>query len=228
MRYVTSLFTPTKPMPHSSGIYDPEWANKLYRGCKRNTSDPDNFSFAVVTDFDPEGFADGIEVFPYTYDERNWTSNMERYRPDVVQDGAISLDLDTLILRSLKPVEDACEGVGCVALLDPYNAPETICTAAYMRGKEAEGLWAKWVREKDAIADDATYYMWGFFSEMKWLRKYQEVDRLWDEECPGVIQSWKVDLGRKAPGEKVAIVYWHGREKPTSMMSLDWVRENWV
>ena len=227
MRFVTSLFTPTKPMPHSSGIYDAEWANKLYRGCKRNTSDPDNFSFAVVTDFPPEDFDQGIEVFPYKYAARNWTSNMERYRPDVVGKEAILLDLDTLIIGSLEPVEKACKGVGCVALLDPYNAPETICTAAYVNAEVAEELWGLWVKEKDSIIDNPKYFMWGFFSEMKWLRENQKYDRLWDIECPKVIQSWKVNLDRKDPGEGVAVVYWHGQEKPTGLLYKEWVRDNW-
>jgi len=228
MRYVTSLFTPTKRMPHSSGIYDAEWANKLYRGCKRHTSDPDNFSFAVVTDFDPSLFADGILVFPYEYEARNWTSNMERYRPDVVGEGAISLDLDTLIIGSLEPVEKACKDVDCVALLDPYKKPLTICTAAYSSGEYARKLWDMWVEDKDKVIDNPKYYMWGFFSEMRWLRENQVFERLWDVECPGVIQSWKVDLQRGDPDDKVAVVYWHGQQKPTGLLHKAWVLDNWV
>ena len=230
MRYITTLFTPKRKadVPHSGGIYTPEWACKLFRGLDRNGDFPDLY---VVTDWD-EFKRDTFPV-PFKYHERDWSSNMEKFRPDVVgPEGAIILDLDTIVVGDLAPLEAACRGRSCVVALDPYRKPEICLGATWVSQEKAEEVWSKWEAGRDEYLQDERYFFSfgqcpeGRFSEMLWLREHLTFDDTWDALLPGAVQSYKVDLNKGEPDEDTILVYFHGDPKP-HQVNHPWVREHW-
>lgn len=218
-------------LPHSSGIYTPEWVDKLYRGVVRHGKYlcP---SVAVVTDVEANE-ADQVSEeswrpLPFVYPERDWSSLMEMFRPLVVgPEGAILVGLDTIIVGDLTPIEEACKGLSCIAPLDPYHAPQICNAAVYVSQEKAEEIWDKWTKERDSALLDSKYrYIGGKFSEMVWLRHHLNPDAYWDDLVPGAIQSWKVGLNQGPPREDTKMVYFHGKEKPHTIQQ-DWIKEHW-
>ena len=225
MRYVSILFQPKQAtdLPHSGGIYTPDWAGKLWRGIDRNSAGAECRVLGEFHRDDPSFF----ERVPLVYPERDWSSLMEMFRPEVVgPEGAILLGLDTIIVGDLTPLEEACKGLSCVAPLDPYRKPEICNAVVYVSQEKAEEVWSKWVAERDKALHDAKYRMMGKFSEMMWLREHLNPDAYWDDLVPGAIQSFKVDLNQGPPRRDTKMVYFHGRHKP-HQVKQGWVAEHW-
>jgi len=232
MNYIAVLFRPkeTRDLPHSSGIYNPDWANKLFRGLERHTSEGwsrEDPLLTVITDFDRTNFEPDITTTDFVYPERDWSSMMELFRPDVVGDGAILLGLDTIIVGSLKPIEAACKRAQCIVPLDPYHAPEICNAAVWVAGEVAEEIWFEWTERRERDMRDPKYQMWGKFSEMMWLRSHLKFDDTWDSMAPGAIASWKVDLLLGPPEKRTAAVFFHGQQKPHNVKQ-SWIRAHWV
>lgn len=215
-------------MPHSGGLYTPEWVDKLARGLRRNSEGPtldlvcDSDMFNGVTE-------DIVEGLPFVYPERDWSSNMEKFRPEVVgPEGAILLDLDTIITGDLAPIEEACKGFSCVGLLDPYFHPQICSTAMYVSHEKAPEIWGLWQSRRDQDMKDERYFFRGAFSEMYWLREHVKPDALFDDLVPGAFASWKVDLNKAHPRKNTICVYFHGspNDKPHNIHQ-DWIKENW-
>lgn len=230
MRFVTVLFKPLSGVPHSAGIYDLEWAWKLWEGIeKHSTGKP---SLALITDFEgaeelTELSGGGIEIFPFNYPERNWSSLMEMFRPEVVGDeGALLVGLDTIITGDLSNIEYACHRHDAIAPLDPYRKPDICNAAIWITHWRALEIWEKWAISRDEDFRDHTYRFMGEFSEMLWLRHNLGEHVLWDEILPGAIQSWKADLNRGNPKKDTAIVYFHGAGKPHTI-DAEWIKEHW-
>ena len=227
MRYITTLFKPKQKadVPHSSGIYDAQWVNKLAAGIERNSE-----LGVLYVVCDPPSSEDkmtmAVDTFNFEYPDRDWSSMMEMFNPDVVGDGAIMLGLDTIITGSLERIEDACKGHSCIVPIDPYHAP-LICNAAvYVDAEVAAEIWEKWQIGRWAYMQEDKYKMFGKFSEMRWLREHLKYDGTWDALVPGAIQSYRVNLNRGPPKEDTAMVYFHGSPK-LHQVGQPWVKEHW-
>jgi len=218
---VSILFQPKQKadLPHSGGIYDESWADKLARGVRRNSDFQSDLT--MVSDWlRPQGH-------DLVYPERDWSSLMEMFNPKVVgPEGAILVGLDTIITGDLTPIEEACKGLSCIAPLDPYRKPEICNAVVYVSQEKAEEVWHKWCARRDDALVNPKYRFMGKFSEMVWLRHHLNPDAYWDDLVPVAIQSWKVDLNKGAPRKDTAMVYFHGREKPQDVKQ-DWVKECW-
>ena len=214
MRYICTLFKPPHGFIDFDAEYNPEWVNRLNRNLKRWSENP---QLVVVTDFE-EGFEDDIEIYPFKHEERGWVCLMEMFRPEIIQDRALLVGLDTIMVGPLKEIEEA---KGLIAPLDPIHPP-SICNAVV--AVDNSDVWDKWVDQKELHLNDPLYELFGQFSEMKWLREHIR-PRLWDNILPGSIVSYKVHVKDRDLGD-ARIVYFHGKPKPNNL-DLDWIQENW-
>ena len=100
---VTALFDGRQTgVPHTTGVYDPAYVEKLYRGFKRNLTIP--FDFVCLVDKNYI-FQEDIKAvrFKRSVDQYGWMSLMEMYRPEICEGIRLTVGLDTIITG---PVDD--------------------------------------------------------------------------------------------------------------------------
>jgi hypothetical protein len=218
------------PIPHSVGIYDESWVDKLYRGVARNYKG--YFDFVCLTDRNYI-FSENIKQirFDRSVDQYGWMSLMEWYHPKVCNTRRVTMGIDTIITGPLDDIfncdlEDYKLGV----CQDPIF-PDDICNAMTIAEPSfCKEFWDYWIEnEKIIMRDDEIFAVAaGSPSEMVLLRSlYSDSPRL-DTIFPGRILSYKAHI--RDHWHRVAdasIIYFHGTPKP-HQVNEKWVRENWV
>lgn len=220
MRAVATLFRPTGRLPAFSSGYSPEWADRLLRGLRRHTPDPE---LVVVTDYEPENFEEPVQAIEFVHRERGWASLMEMFRPDVVGERAILVGLDTVIVGDLADIDGIQEDA--VFPRDPYHAPALCNALVSVSALGAETIWDCWQSEREEALDDPQFLNFGAFSEMLWMRERLEPDAWLDDLVPGQVVSYKVHCGDGLPLD-ARVVYFHGRPKPQDVHN-PWMQEHW-
>ena len=224
---VTALFNGQQTgIPHSVGIYTPEWVDKLYRGIARNLNG--SFDFICLTDQNYR-FKENVrgERFERSVDQYGWMSLMELWRPDLCKGRRVTMGLDTIITGPLDDIFSFVpENIACCS--DP-RFPRTICNAITIANKEfCEEWWHMWISDEHNFMSRYKLPPWDKPSEMVALREhYGDCPRL-DWRYPGTIFSYK-DMIQKNPTllHDSSIVYFHGDPKPHQIKHLEWVRNNW-
>ena len=221
---VTSLFDGQQTgIPHSVGIYDELWVDKLYRGIERNYNG--TFGFVCLTEKNRK-FKEPIRQVKFlrSVDQYGWMSLMEQYRPDLCVGKRCTMGLDTIITGPLDDIFDySPEKVALCT--DPYH-PHLICNALTLATPEfSKEFWNRWLHNEQQILRECTLF--GAPSEMVLLRKlYGDSPRL-DKKFPGRIVSYKVDIvPMHRAVEDTSIVYFHGEPKP-HIINENWIQENW-
>ena len=93
---VTALFDGRMTtVPHTIGVYDTAYVEKLYRGFQRNLSIP--FEFVCLTDRNYH-FTENIRDvrFERSVDQYGWMSLMEMYRPDLCSGNRFTIGLSLI------------------------------------------------------------------------------------------------------------------------------------
>ena len=221
---VTSLFDGLSTgVPHSVGIYNESWVDKLYRGIERNYNG--SFGFVCLTEQNRK-FKEPIRQvrFLRSVDQYGWMSLMEQYRPDICIGKRCTMGLDTIITGPLDDIFDYSPEKVAVCT-DPYH-PHLICNPLTLATPEfAEEIWNIWLNNEQQILKECTLF--GAPSEMVLLRKlYGDSPRL-DKKFPGRIVSYKVDIvPMHRAVEDTSIVYFHGAPKQ-HIINENWIQENW-
>ena len=221
---VTSLFDGLSTgVPHSVGIYNESWVDKLYRGIERNYNG--SFGFVCLTEKNRK-FKEPIRQvrFLRSVDQYGWMSLMEQYRPDICIGKRCTMGLDTIITGPLDDIFDYSPEKVAVCT-DPYH-PHLICNPLTLATPEfAEEIWNIWLNNEQQILKECTLF--GAPSEMVLLRKlYGDSPRL-DKKFPGRIVSYKVDIvPMHRAVEDTSIVYFHGAPKQ-HIINENWIQENW-
>lgn len=187
-----------------SRCYDETWAEKLYRGFKRNLTQP--FRFVCFVDY-PRAF-DELEIDQEILeaDEPNYGCMIEPFK---LNEPTIICGLDTVILQNIDHMAEYCLSGEKIAVPKHPSLPDII-NPVVLVPKGHRAVFDSWNGEND----------------MQWMGKQGVVftDTMW----PGQILSLKMhDIRRKGP-QGARIVYFHGDPKPPALMQLDWVKENWV
>jgi hypothetical protein len=223
--FVCFLFAPRPGMPAWSSVYTPEWVDKLYRGIKRNTSDP----FPHVVCFTDKEYAFKETVFQVRLNnpDAGFGCLAEAWRDDYTERRICVLGLDTVIVKNIDTIIDTDCEVGL--LRDPY-AKTTVGNMVGIYSREAcEQLDMKWA-----------LYGKGQ-TEQNFLRKCvgescmegKDGCVLLNDMYPGQILSYKVDLrngqwgGAEGDKDKARIIYFHGNPKMNEINS-PWLEENWI
>lgn len=186
----------------SSRCYTPEWVDKLYRGFKRNLTEP--FRFVVLTD-KPYEFAKGVEQERLSTTEPGWECMIEPFR---IEGPLIVVGLDTIICGNIDRFAHWCRTADKIAL--PRSpGKDYACNAVALVPAGKTDVYARWSGEND----------------MEWLRAQEHVfiEDIWGQ---GQVVSYKQYV-RPRGLQKSRIVYWHGTPKMHELLHLDWVRENW-
>ena len=245
---VTALFDGRQTgVPHTTGVYDPAYVEKLYRGFKRNLTIP--FDFVCLVDKNYI-FQEDIKAvrFKRSVDQYGWMSLMEMYRPEICEGIRLTVGLDTIITG---PVDDILQAqvskfAGCT---DPMY-PKQICNAITLSTPEfCEEFWGMWEGNEVKLIPDSKLVLENVApapSEMVLMRKYYGDSPCIDKVFPNRILSYKVHVKEnehpidKLEGvshnvyqnrlkliERSSIIYFHGWPKPHNIAEQRWVRENW-
>lgn len=227
MRYLFALWKPNGQAPAWSNEYSPLQADRLARCIRKHDTTAE---VVCVTDYERSDFEEEIECHPFLYERRDWSSMMELYRPEIVQERAIYMGLDTVVTGDLYPLGSFVDMTGLCHIMptDPYHFPEPCNGVVGVNHETAQAIWFSYAADAaQGALEDPVYRMFGRFSEMLWLRQNAKSTARWDELLPGMVQSYKVDLERGEITDKTRVVYFHGRPKPTQI-KRDWITEAWA
>ena len=228
-------------VPHSVGIYDESWVDKLYRGIERNLTIP--FEFICLVD---KNYTFGEDInavrFKRSVDQYGWMSLMEMYRPELCEGIRFTIGLDTIITGPLDDIVTSTVSK-FAACSDPMY-PKQICNAVTLSTPEfCEEFWGMWEGNEDKLLPDCKLILENSApvpSEMVLMRKYYGNSPRIDKVFPNKILSYKVHIvdenllhyyqeleTRKKRIENSSIVYFHGWPKPHHIVGEYWVQENW-
>ena len=234
-------------VPHTTGVYDPAYVEKLYRGFKRNLTIP--FDFVCLVDKNYI-FQEDIKAvrFKRSVDQYGWMSLMEMYRPEICEGIRLTVGLDTIITG---PVDDILQAqVSKFAVCTDPMYPNQICNAITLSTPEfCEEFWGMWEGNEVKLIPDSKLVLENVApapSEMVLMRKYYGDSPCIDKVFPNRILSYKVHVKEnehpidKLEGvshnvyqnrlkliERSSIIYFHGWPKPHNIAEQRWVRENW-
>ncbi len=201
--------------------YSAAWADKLYRGIRRNFSG--SLRFVCITDFPHGDFEEkAIEAVPFLCDDHvgTWMCLNEVFRPDLHLGRTLFMGLDTLITGS---IDELAKYDGPMAQTwypphgDPENPDGLWCNAVVSyTGESGAHLWTNYRRDPEGVvARSIMPWSHGEGSEMVYWREECEhpIDCINPE--PGVVVSWGLEILKGIfPIEKSSIVYFHGASKP--------------
>lgn len=197
----TCFWSPNRHSAPASHCYTPDWVDKLYRGFKRNLTEP--FRFVVLTDREYE-FAEGIEQERLSTDEPGWESMIEPFR---IEGPLIVAGLDTIIVRNIDRFAHWCR-TGDKIALPRSPGKDYACNGVAFVPAGFTGVYTRWRGEND----------------MEWLRKQPHalIDQIWGRED---VVSYKQQVRPNGLG-RARIVYWHGSPKMDELEE-PWVRDHW-
>lgn len=234
-------------VPHSVGIYDESWVEKLYRGIAKNYKGL--FEFVCLTDRNYK-FREPIKQirFSRSVDQYGWMSLMEWYHPKVCKTRRITMGLDTIITGPLDDIFDCDLGDYKLGVCTDPIYPKDICNAMTIAEPSfCEEFWGMWEGNETKLIPECTFVLpsgQSVPSEMVLLRKYYGDSPCIDKIFPNRIFSYKTHIGsevgieyhsqieaRHWKLENSSIVYFHGTPKPHEITHLPgekWISENWI
>ena len=226
---VTALFAGADyGIPHSQHIYDATWVDKLYNGCKRNSTIPFEMVCLVDRQYDIQAPVRQIPFQSQADKTAGWALLTEVYRPDLTDGPRLTLGLDTII----------CDNIDCylqmdvpfAMVTDPFAGvvprfKDEVCNAmTWCDSASAERVWHTWTNEQDWIREHCRLAPWNTISEMVLLRKIFNADgnvpRM-DMLHPG-IYSYKCHILEQPElvfVDNPKVVYFHGTPKPHELQS---------
>lgn len=202
MLVTTCLWDANEESQAFSRMYDESWAEKLYRGFKRNLTIP--FRFICFVDRERK-FKEPIEQQPLTYRPLGYGSCVEPFK---LNEPMIFVGLDTIIVRDCDKLARWCmEHPGEMAL--PKHPFEDFSINGVV-------LWGG--------GNPAVFNDWNGENDMKWMRSFphHRIDELFPEQ----VLSYRAHVKGK-PLNKARIIYFHGREKAHELPTVSWIKEHW-
>lgn len=223
------------------GLYDPSWADKLYRGVRRNMTGP--LRCICLTDQPDAKFAEPIEPVPFIYPNHvgDWMCLNEMFRLDLGVERGIIMGLDTIIVSN---IDDILGYSGPIAFTKSHEDPapyersrarpndkrnvREVCNAVVLYdGPKCAHIWETYI-DNPARANQNSVAEWsaGLASEMVFWREECRED--WDVIPPGRALNFGHNyLRRTTPHPTASIVYFHGASKPSEelhpILSGHWI-----
>jgi hypothetical protein len=185
-----------------SRCYDETWVERLYRGFKRNLTEP--FQFVCFVDHVREmpGY---IRQVLMTTDKPDYGNCIEPYK---LNQPMILAGLDTVITGNIDHLARYCMEADTIALpRDPFK-PSQACNGVALVPAGNEKVYRDWRGEND----------------MEWMRSFPHV--FVDDLFAGQIVSYKGHVKKRGLGD-ARIVYFHGKEKPHEL-NLPWIKDHWL
>lgn len=199
----TLFWTANQHSRDFSRMYTEEWVEKLYRGFRRNLTQP--FRFVCYSEKDR------------AYSEPIIQQRIDAMRPDYghciqpyeMNVPMILVGLDTIVTGNIDHLADYCLNGGKFALpRDPYH-PKQACNGVAL---VPAGM--------DRIAKD-----WAGQNDMVHVRSYPHA--IIDDILPGQVVSYKGHVKQRGLGD-ARIVYFHGEEKPHQLRGNEITEKHWI
>jgi hypothetical protein len=218
-------------IPHSTEIYNAEWADKLYRGLKRNITT--DFELVCLVDEDYK-FKEPIRAIPFLDpNSPGWSLLIEFYRPDITTNRRLTIGLDTVIMSNIDDILTFPLDVGL--LTDPMLEDEVCNGISIVSDQIANKIWDVWTNQREWVLENCRLLPWNTPSELSMMRKLFNADgkvpRI-DIGFPGRIFSYKSHI-MKDPSllNNASIIYFHGKPKLQQLYNIKYnikILENWV
>lgn len=221
MNYISTLFKPPNDFRDFGASYNPSWANSLYLNIQKWSP---GSTLNIITDF-TDGFLPQITTHSFIYPERNWSSIMELYRPDIVGKRSILIGLDNLFVGPADGIE-SYTSLPYITARDPYH-PRPSNALVSLNQEAATALWEKWTLHRTSYLNDPKYFINEQFSEMIWLNNHIKPDALWDDLLPGQIVSYKAHCENGIPSG-ARYIYFHGNPKQHQLKNENFIQDNWM
>ena len=226
---VTALFDGRNfGIPHSTEIYDASWADKLYRGIKRNTNIPFRMVCLVDKDYPFEEDIHPIKFYSKNNTVAGWSLLTEMYRPDLSRDWRLTMGLDTIITGNIDDYLSPDKDFAMVS--DPVFEGEVCNAITWCSPNSAQLIWDVWVHEPDWVMQNCKLEPFGIVSEMVLLRKLFNTKN----PVPRLDYIYKGDYSYKChilkyPKllESARIVYFHGVPKPHEIRDQELLK-HWI
>lgn len=217
---VTALYRGQDVPQHSRHIFDPSWADKLYRGINRFC---DDFEFVCLVDDDYD-FKEDIRAVPFENDFRNMFCLLEALRGDYGGGHRLFMGLDTIITGDIDHIAEFRPDFAMIR--DPYfpRRASGVMSFSVEKGQE---IYEKF----QADVNKNRFQMMNCVSDMIWLDGNVPVAEtaILQDEFPNQILSYKVDIrDQNGPTADARIVYFHGDPKPHQLPDGDPWRAHWV
>ena len=192
-----------------STMYDESWVEKLYRGFRRNLTDP--FKFVVFTDREREFKEAAIEQERLQTEKPSYGCLIEPFR---LNEPMMVCGLDMVVVKKVDHFADYCLRADKPAL---PSHPTNPAKFGFINPVVFVPKGFRW------LADE-----WRGENDMKYLngRGFADSSELW----PRQILSLKlhgVSHGSQTP-ETARIIYMHGRSKPHELGHVGWIQKHWV
>jgi len=168
-------------------MYDPTWADKLYRGLKRHSTVP--FKFTCISNYDESLFREPeVEVVPFKEDIRFTMSMNEIFRPDLEHERCVFFGLDAIVVGNMDELLTAPGEM--VQMKIPRRARGGNAITAWTPNSHTRELWRGYEERG-----------WDCGGERAW-RRYPTEEEYWSlnyggeittvgEHCPGQLLSYK-------------------------------------
>jgi len=229
---ICALFKGTgKGLPHSAEIYNAEWADKLYRGLKRNITT--DFELVCLVDDDYK-FNEPIRSVPFLDPTTpGWSLLAELFRPDITTNRRMIIGLDTVIMSNIDDILSFPLDVGLIS--DPMIEGDVCNAICIVSDKTSNYIWDVWTNKRDWVLKHCRLAPWNTPSELVMMRKLFNADgkvpRI-DIGFPDRILSYKMHIcANPKLLETASIVYFHGKPKLHQLKNVHFnikLLENWV
>mgnify|MGYP001593512860 FL=1 len=201
----------------SGGQYDAEWVRKLRDGVARNLSRPHRF--VCMSDIEVP-----CERIPLEHDWPGWWSKIEMFKPGVIADRTLYLDLDTVLTGT---IDLSALNIDFAMLRNFWN-PEMVGSGVmwFSGDNVPHKVYEKFVRQPKAyIAHHERNRDGPFVGDQAFVSDcLGEIEHI-NDYVPG-IYSFKMHCFRRLPKD-ASIVCFHGRPRITEVKA-DWLEKHWA
>lgn len=149
------------------------------------------------------------------HDWPGWWSKLNLFDPELIPGDLLYLDLDTVVLGDLAPLER----VGSTTMLSDFYHPQRPASGLmYIAQGDKAAVWSAWLKDPEAhMRRCVTTQCWGdqgFLAGVLTPKRWQQI-------LPGAVVSYKVHCRQSVPPDAVVVCF-HGQPRPWS------VNEPWV
>ena len=218
-------------IPHSAEIYNAEWADKLYRGLKRNITT--DFELVCLVDDDYK-FNEPIRSVPFLDPSTpGWSLLAELFRPDITTNRRMIVGLDTVIMSNIDDILSFPLDVGLIS--DPMIEGDVCNAICIVSDKTSNYIWDVWTNKRDWVLKECILKPWNIPSELEMMRKlFNEDGRVprIDIGFPNRILSYKCHIiPNPTLLNNASIVYFHGKPKLHQLNRVKFnpkILDNWI
>lgn len=204
----------------AGGIYSAEWVRKLRDAAERNI---EKHRFVCLSDMDVP-----CERIALEHDWPGWWSKVEIFRPGVVTDQVLYLDLDTVLTAPVDVTELRRADLDFAMLQNFWNAEMVGSGVMWFSGHDVpHHVYEKFKRQPKAyIAHHERNRDGPYCGDQAFIFDALGRDVAFvNDYLPG-IKSYKMHCKRRLPAD-AAIICFHGLPRISDLPTDNWVFNHW-